>query len=197
MKAPRGFRFPFGAFLVLIFLILKIFDLPKKEGTMFHRRNWITMAVVILGLAMFVPFAEAQRQEHETIMCFAETFTVVHFSPEVTIMGFDGKGITQSTHSNKLFDNFTFHFVGASKIMDGKYSSHALSKNMGPDGDFIVWEVYGDSESGMTSKPIYGTEKWKGVKGESKGKVITAGKPIAQGTLQVCQKWVGWTELPK
>jgi len=164
---------------------------------MFYRRNWIAVIVVILGLAMFVPFAEAQRQEHELIMCFAQTNNVVHFSPEVGITGFEGKGIIQSTHPNKVFDNFTYHFVGASKRIDGKSSFPALSKNMGPDDDFIVWEVYGDSESGLTSKPIYGTGKWKGVKGESKGKVITAGKPIGQGTLQGCQKWVGWIELPK
>jgi hypothetical protein len=82
-------------------------------------------------------------------------------------------------------------------MMDGKSSFHALSKNMGPDGDFIVWEIFGDSESGMTSKPIYGTGKWKGVKGDSKGKPITTGKSIVQGTAQGCSKWVGWTELPK
>ena len=164
---------------------------------MFYRRNWISLTVVILGLVMFVPFAEAQRQEHENIMCTAQTVNVVHSSPEVTITSFDGKGIIQAMDSNKVFDNFTYHFVGVSKMMDGKSSFQALSKNMGPDGDFIVWEVYGDSESGMTSKPIYGTGKWKGVKGESKGKVITAGKPIVQGTYQGCQKWVGWTELPK
>jgi len=164
---------------------------------MFHRKNWIAVTIVILGLAMFVPLAEAQRQEHEIIMCYAQTYNVLHSSPEVAITGFEGKGIIQSTHSNRLFDNFTYHFVGASKMLDGKSSFYGLSKNMGPDGDFIVWEIYGDSESGMTSKPIFGAGKWKGVKGESKGKLITGGKPIVQGTLQGCQKWVGWTEVPK
>jgi hypothetical protein len=164
---------------------------------MFHRRNWVTVIIVILGLAMFVPVAQAQRQEHELMFCFAQTVNVVHSSPEVTIMGFDGKGIIQSTDSNKLFDNFTFHFVGTANVVDGKMSGHSLSKNMGPDGDFIVWEIYNNTESGLTAKPIYGTGKWKGIKGESKGKTITAGKPIVQGTFQGCQKWVGWTELPK
>ncbi len=163
---------------------------------MFYRRNWIAVIIVLLGLGIFIPVAQAQRQEHELNFCFAQTANVVHSSPEVTIMGFDGKGIIQSTHSNKLFDNFTFHFVGTVKVIDGKMSGHSLSKNMGPDGDFIVWEIFSDSVSGFTAKPIYGTGKWKGIKGDSKGKVITAGKPIVQGTSQACQKWVGWTEVP-
>jgi hypothetical protein len=32
---------------------------------MFYRRNWIIVTIVILGLAMFVPVAQAQRQEFE------------------------------------------------------------------------------------------------------------------------------------
>jgi hypothetical protein len=164
---------------------------------MFDRRNWVAVTIVILALVMFVPVAQAQRQEHETIFCFSQTSNVVHSSSEVTVAAFDGKGIIRSTHSNKLFDNFTFHFVGTVNVVDGKMSGHTLSKNMGPDGDFIVWEIYNTPESGLTAKPIYGTGKWKGVKGESKGKTITTGKPIVQGTFQGCQTWVGWTELPK
>jgi hypothetical protein len=65
------------------------------------------------------------------------------------------------------------------------YTYHQINKvqEMGPDGDFIIWEFYGDSESGQsTTKAVYGTGKWKGVKGERKSTPITAGKPIVQGT---------------
>jgi hypothetical protein len=66
-----------------------------------------------------------------------------------------------------------------------------------PDGKFIINEYHGDLASGGTSKIIYGTGKWNGAKGESKGKIITTGKAIVQGTAQICEKWVGWIELPK
>jgi len=164
---------------------------------MFYRRNWIAMTVVILGLAMFIPVAQAQRQDIEYIICSAQTANVPHVSPEVGFWSFDGKGISQSTHENKLFDNWTTHMVGVTKMVGGKWSWNGLVKSMAPDGEFVIGEFYGDSESGTTWKPFYGTGKWKGIKGESKGKAITGGKPIVQGTLQVCEKYTGWFELPK
>ena len=109
----------------------------------------------------------------------------------------DGKLIRQSTHANKLFDDWTGHAVYVMKTLGGKSSLHGFSKTMAPDGEFILWEFHGDSKSGITLKPLYGTGKWKGVKGEAKGKVTTGGKPIVTGTFQGCQKCVGWIELPK
>jgi hypothetical protein len=164
---------------------------------MFYRRNWIAVTVVILGLFMFVPFAQAERQEFEYISCTANTNNVVHRSPEIVILSYDGKGIVRSTHESKLFDNWTANAVGVVKMMGGKWSWHSLAKTMGPDGEFIVWEGIGDSESGTAWKCLYGTGKWKGIKGERTGKRITTGKPIAQGTDQLCEKQVGWIELPK
>jgi hypothetical protein len=81
--------------------------------------------------------------------------------------------------------------------MDGKSSWHGFSKSMDPDGDFIISEYAGDSDSGNTGKILYGTGKWKGVKGEYKSKVITAGRPIVERTNQYCENWEGWFELPK
>ena len=73
---------------------------------MVYRRNWILVIVVILGVAMFVPVAQAQRQEFEGVSCAAQTLNVAHSSPEVTIVSFDNKSIYQSTDENKLFDNW-------------------------------------------------------------------------------------------
>jgi len=164
---------------------------------MFCRKNWIAVTVVILGLAMLVPVAQAQRQEWEGVGCYAITYNVAHFSPEVAIMSYDGKGILRSTHENKLFDNWTIHFVAVTKMEGGKWSWNGFSKMMSPDGEFIISEYYGDFASGGTSKVLYGTGKWKGVKGESNAKIITTGKSIVQGTSQICEKLVGWIELPK
>ena len=165
---------------------------------MSYRRNWIIGSVVILGLVMFIPVAQAQRQDYETIFCGTVTYTVVHFSKEASIMVGDLKGISQSTHESKLFDNWTQHNVFVLKGLDGKWNWNGFAKSMAPDGEFIIGEFYGDSESGtVTGKIVYGTGKWKGIKGESKSKRITTGKPIVQGTEQFCEKRVGWIELPK
>jgi hypothetical protein len=164
---------------------------------MSHRRNWIAVIVVILGLVMFVPAAQAQRQEVDKVACGSSTYNVVHFSPEAAIYSLDAKGISRSLIENKLLDNWTWHAVAVVKGMAGQWSWNGFYKEMAPDGDFIFFELSGDSQSGATAKPIYGTGKWKGVKGELKGKQITAGKPIVQGTNQACEKWVGWIELPK
>jgi hypothetical protein len=36
---------------------------------MFYRRNWIVVIVVILSQAMFIPVAQAERQNVEFILC--------------------------------------------------------------------------------------------------------------------------------
>jgi len=68
---------------------------------------------------------------------------------------------------------------------------------MAPDGEFIMLELSGSSEVGGTVRFLYGTGKWKGIKGEFKVKRLTTGKPITQGTDQHCEKHEGWFELPK
>ncbi len=163
---------------------------------MYYPREWITVTVVILGLLMFIPVAQAERQDFECRQCSVITFNMVHFSEELAIFSGDQKSIIQSTHESKIFDNWTLHSVGVWRVVGDKWRWNGFSKEMGPNGEFIIWEFYGDTESRITTaKPIYGTGKWKGVKGERKDKIITAGKPIVQGTSQFCQKQVGWIEL--
>jgi hypothetical protein len=165
---------------------------------MFHRRNWIAVTVAILGLVMFIPVAQAQRQDFECRQCNVSTYNAVHSTPELGISSYDQKGIMQSTHESKLFDNWTLHLVAVQKRVGSKFSWNGLSKEIGPGGEFIIWEFYGDSESGIsTAKPIYGTGKWKGVKGERKSTLITTMNPVVPLIFPFCQKQVGWIELPK
>jgi hypothetical protein len=163
---------------------------------MFYRRNWIAVMVIILGLFMFVPVAQAERQDYESIYCSATTYNVLQSSPELLIMSADQKGII---HQNKIkdFENTTWHNVGVVKMEGGKWSWNGFGKGMSPDGDFTIIEWHGDGESGTTAKFFYGTGKWKGIKGEIKGKMFTTGKPIVPGTNQYCEKYTGWIELPK
>jgi len=165
---------------------------------MFYRRNWIAGIVAVLGLVMFVPVAQAQRQIIEGIGCHSNTNTVVQAIPgEIYVGTFEGKGIFRSTHESKWADNNTYYQVGVIKAAGGKWTWNGYSKNLRTDGDIVIWEFSGDSVSGTTSKVIYGTGKFKGAKGEMKTRQITAGKPVVEGTTQACQKAEGWIELVK
>jgi len=165
---------------------------------MFYRRNWIAVIAVILGLIMFMPVAQAQRQDFETIQCNVATVNYVHISPDLAITSRDMHGIVQSTHESKLFDNGSRHGVMVYKRIDRNVSWNGFIKTMAPDGEFIIWEFSGDSQQGgSTGKAVYGTGKWKGVKGEYKTKSLTSGKPIVPNIQPFCEKAVGWIELPK
>lgn len=164
---------------------------------MLYRRNWISITVVISCVIMFMLDAQAQQQEFEGIQCNALTVNMLHSSPELGVSSLDQKGIIQSTHANKLFDNWTRHSIMIFKRTNEKMSWNGVTKTQAPDGDMIIWEFSGDSQRDTVVKPILGTGKWKGVKGEYKSTRITKGKPIAPNTDQYCEKIVGWIELPK
>ena len=165
---------------------------------MFKCRNWIIVIIVILGLTVFMPAAQAQRQDFENINCSVTTISSVHISSDLAITNWDMHGITQSTQGSKLFDNWTRHSVMVYKRIDSKISWNGFTKALAPDGEFIIWEFSGDSESGTTTaRTIYGTGKWKGVTGESKSKRLTSGKRIVPNIEPYCEKAVGWIESPK
>jgi len=150
---------------------------------------------VAIGIFIFIPVAQAQTP-FDITECLAGTFTVVYESKEIRIGSVEGKGIIISHHENKVFDNCTFHVVSIAKTVDGKRRSDSYWKIMDPDGDIIIAElvVLGPEK---TMKFLHGTGKWKGIKGEAKGKTTATGKPIAPGTIQTCSRYVGTFELPK
>jgi hypothetical protein len=122
--------------------------------------------------------------------------TVVFDSKEIRIGSTEGKGIIISHHDNKVFDNCTFHVVSIAKVVDGKRTSNSYWKIQDPDGDVVIAElvVLGPEK---TMKFLHGTGKWKGIKGEAKGKTTAAGKPVVPGTIQTCSRYIGTFELPK
>jgi hypothetical protein len=170
-------------------------NLHKKEGTMFQRRNWITMIVVFLGLSVSITVAQAE-QPMDMMSCGDATVTTIVASQELTIMGVEAKGINLDNLASKAFDNMTYHTVGTYKIESGKFTGLLYSKYMDPSGDFCVVEV---SQIGMERdwKYLYGTGKWKGVTGGGKAFPFTKGKPVAPGTSQGCVKITGTYELKK
>lgn len=159
------------------------------------KKIWKMWLIMILGSFVFIRVAQAQTPFDFT-ECLAGTFTVVYESKEIRIGSVEGKGIIISHHENKVFDNCTFHVVSIAKTVDGKRRSDSYWKIMDPDGDIIIAElvVLGPEK---TMKFLHGTGKWKGIKGEAKGKTTATGKPIAPGTIQTCSRYVGTFELPK
>jgi len=157
--------------------------------------RWKVGVVVILGFFAFAPVAQAQTPIDFT-ECVSGNASIVYQSKEITIAGSEGKGILISHHENKVFDNFTFHVIVIAKTIDNNRRSDSYWKIMDPDGDVIIAEVVVLGPE-KTMKFLHGTGKWKGIKGEAKGKTTAAGKPVAPGTFQACSRYVGTFELPK
>ena len=150
--------------------------------------------IVILSLFLFTPIVQAQTPFDFT-ECISGTSTTVFQSKEITIASLEGKGILISHHENKVFDNCTFHVVVIAKTVDGKRRSDSYWKIMDPDGDIIIAEVVVLGPE-KTMKFLHGAGKWKGIKGEAKGKTSAIGV-IVPGTFQACSRYVGTFELPK
>ena len=159
------------------------------------KKIWKMWLLIIPSLFIFIQVAQAQTPFDFT-ECLAGTFTVVYESKEIRIGSTEGKGIIFSHHENKVFDNCTFHVASIAKVVDGKRRSDSYWKIMDPDGDVIIAElvVLGPEK---TMKFLHGTGKWKGIKGEAKGKTTAIGKFIAPGTIQSCSRYIGIFELPK
>ena len=157
----------------------------------------IMYVVIIWGLIIFVPVARAQ-QPYDITECYSFVLSVLQESQEVRILGLDAKGIVQSNHANKVFENCTIHTVGIRMDMKGNSVAHGYFKYMDPDGDIFIMEgIMPEGEKAATMKFIYGTGKWKGIKGEGKDRLITRGKAITPGTAQICFRHTGSFELPK
>ena len=162
---------------------------------MYFQFGWRMGVVIVVCLGVFIPVAQAQTP-FDVTECGSGPVTMVYQSNEITISGLEGKGIFFSNHANKVFDNCTFQVVQIARIIGGNRRSDSYWKIMDPDGDVIIAElvVLGPEK---TMKFIHGTGKWKGIKGEAKGKTTAAGKPVAPGTFQACSRYVGTFELPK
>ncbi|MCJ7494718.1 MAG: hypothetical protein MUP68_10840 [Deltaproteobacteria bacterium] len=160
-------------------------------------KKFITIlgAVGIFALALFIPKVQAQ-QPMDMMSCGDATITTIVSTQELTIMGYEGKGINLDNLASKAFDNWTYHSVGVFKIDGGKMTGTLYAKYMDPSGYFLVVEI---SQAGMERdwKFLYGTGKWKGVTGGGKAIPFTKGRPISPGTLQGCTKITGTFELKK
>jgi len=156
---------------------------------------WVGTMVVILSLVTFIPEVPGQ-QPMDMVSCGDGKTTTIVSGQELTIMGYEAKGINIDNLGSKIFDNMTFHSVGVFKMESGKMTGTSYSKYMDPSGDIVVVEI---SQVGMERdwRFLYGTGKWKGITGGGKAISFTKGKPISPGTLQSCSKITGSYELKK
>ena len=154
--------------------------------------------ICLLSVALLAPMAIAEEKPMNIISCRSATATMLTASKELVVYGFELKGIDQDLMEDKVHENYTHMCVGTIRIMSGEQISKGYCKYMAPDGDFFI--VSFDGIGGAKPLPweyIYGTGKWKGVKGGGTVKYITKAKPIVEGTSQSCIEVTGTYEVPQ
>ena len=152
----------------------------------------------IIGIFTFILFIVTAQAEQpiDCTLCSNMIMTPIVQSEDLTIMGYESKGIVLDNMESKFWDNVTVHAVGLIKIEKGKLTGSYFGKYLDPSGDFYVVE---SSQVGTEGewKFIYGTGKYKGITGSGKFYRLTKGKPVSPGTSQVCTKITGTYELKK
>ena len=154
--------------------------------------------ICLLGLTLLIPMANAEEKPTNILSCRSGTTTMLTASKELVVFSFELKGIDQDLNEDKVFENYTHMCVGTIRILGGERISKGYCKYMAPDGDFFI--VSFDGPSGGKPLPweyIYGTGKWKGIKGGGTAKTTTMGKPIVEGTFQTCMEISGTYEVPQ
>jgi hypothetical protein len=97
-------------------------------------------AVVFLGLAIFIPGAQADPID--MINCSSGTTNVLMATEELTIFTTEIKGITRDNPESKVFENYTYHCVGLIKVVGGKPTATTNCKFMAPNEEYFVVEAY-------------------------------------------------------
>jgi hypothetical protein len=161
--------------------------------------RWIMGVAVAFSVIISIPAAQAE-QPFDITLCGSTTSTAVLMeSAELKINTFEGKGIARSNIESKSFDNCSYHLLGVAYIAGEKATMYGHAKFMDPDGDIVVQENFRPfgSKAEATWKFIYGTGKWKGIKGSGKSRRAATAKPITPDSLQHCMRMTGTYELSK
>jgi len=175
-----------------------VFLLKIRRCKMYFKNVWKMVVIILLSLVMFISITQAQQPFDITFCGSITTTQTVLESKELTITTFEGKGTVRSNPENKAFDNCSYHLLGVSLQMADKYTNFGYSRYMDSDGDFVVQENLRPLDgTEATWKFLYGTGKWKGIKGSGKTTVVIRPKPIVPGTRQGCLRSTGTFELPK
>jgi hypothetical protein len=160
-----------------------------------RKYSWITMAISVLALFFLISMAQAD-EPYDLTMCMSGEGSTLLASKELVIYNFRADGMTMSNHENKAFHGMSYRCIGTSKIVNGVRHGVSYCKYMDADGDLVVGEGIRTEKEG-TWKFLYGTGKWQGITGGGPiGVTVASGKPISEGTFQICQRAKGTFDLP-
>lgn len=153
------------------------------------------IALSILTLLLLIPAVQAD-EPYDLTLCSSGQVSMLIASKELVAYNFQGDGITMSNLENKNFHGMSYRCIGTSSIKEGVQNQVVICKYMDADGDLVVGEGNRTGKEG-TWKFLYGTGKWNGITGGGPiGVPVASGKPISDGTYQVCQRAKGTFSLP-
>ena len=164
---------------------------------MSYRIESIVVVAIVLGLLS--PAAQALEPIDFTQYASC-TSTPASDDKEFRFASFECLGITRSNQENKIFENMSVLEVGVARHAGGQSTIYSLAKYTDLDGDYVVMEFSESAPSDRvegTWKTLYGTGKWKGIKGSGKHMHVGRGKLVKPGTLQGYVRNTGTFELPK
>ena len=172
---------------------------PTKAGQFQARVMRLILGSLVSGcvaLVFFVTFVHAKESTTRSSTAPAERRRWSPESDEMTILSYDVKGITWSTHpTNKAFDKSTYHCVGIVRAGPGGLANNGYCKYMEPDGDFVTGEYTATGPQGRWQF-LQGTGKYTGIKGGGPNQPSVSGKAIVPGTSQGCYTATGKYTLP-
>jgi hypothetical protein len=155
----------------------------------------IPLATALLVIFLLITIAQAD-EPYDLTMCSAGQGSTLLASKELVLYNYQVDGMTMSNHENKKFHGMSYRCIGTNKIENGSLQGIVYCKYMDADGDLIVGEGKRTGKEG-TWKFLYGTGKWQGITGGGPiGVTVASGKPIAEGTMQICQRAKGTFNLP-
>ena len=144
----------------------------------------------LVGIVLLVPFAQAEKKSIDELTCGGGTLKLLTAGKEATVLAIEAKRIN-------VKNGETQSCIGVISIIAGKQKANGYCMVLGPEEGFRLLEFTGSEKRGEgTWKFLYGTEKWKGITGGGKYKIVNRGKPIAKGTFQSCNQVTGTYELP-
>jgi hypothetical protein len=170
----------------------------KRKERQAHVGIWSLVGIFVLVMFALVAQAEEPIDFTQYASC---KFTLMSDDKEFRFGSFDCKGISRSNQENEVFENMSLWEVGVFRNVEAQSTAYSCAKYMDRDGDLVIMEF---SESGPTEQPegtwkiLYGTGKWKGIKGSGKHVHVSRGKPIEPDTVQgYSVRNTGTFELPK
>jgi hypothetical protein len=156
---------------------------------------WTILVTSVAVVFLLMSIAQAE-EEYDLTMCMSGQASMLLSSKDLIIYNYQGDGMTMSNHENKKFHGMSYRCIGTNKIEKGVVQQVAYCKYMDTDGDLVVGRGTRTGKEG-TWKFLYGTGKWQGITGGVPiGVPVATGKPISEGTFQICQRAKGTFNLP-